>query len=466
VRQTSVESPRDPHDATILATLIASAADVLVSGDRDLLELREKHPIQTPAEFGHRLCSSPGTSDRAAFRPNCRGLEKSLDHLPMGWKMVAMHRYVEAAIRGDLAKKMVFVSGPRQVGKTTLAKSLMAEFAKAQYLNWDVPPDRRAIAEQSWSSRAKLVVLDEVHKMRQWKAYLKGVFDGRAAGQAILATGSARMDAFRQAGASLAGRYFALRLHPISVREWCDASGASAEDALERLLQRGGFPEPFLAGEARDAERWRNGYVEGLVREDVLEFARVLEIRAMRMFVDVLRERVGAPLSLASIARDLQVSPTTLGKYLDILEALYVVFAVRPFHRNVARAILKERKVYFFDTGLVTAGEAARFENACAAMLLKHAHYLYDAKGRRLSLHYARDKSGREVDFVLCEDNVPVQLAECKIADSALPAMLPALAERFPRASAVQIVRDLRQPQQRGRVAVERAAQWLAALAA
>ena len=186
----------------------------------------------------------------------------------------------------------------------------------------------------------------------------------------------------------------------------------------------------------------------------------------MRMFVDVLRERVGAPLSLASIARDLQISPTTLARYLDILEALYVVFAVRPFHRNIARAILKEPKVYFFDTGLVRAGEAARFENACAAMLLKHAHYLHDAKGRRMTLHYARDKSGREVDLVLCEDGLPIEFAECKVTDSVLSPMLPALAERFPKASVVLLVRDLRQPQQRGRVAVEPAARWLAQLAA
>lgn len=377
-----------------------------------------------------------------------------------------MRRYLESALRADLGRKMVFVSGPRQVGKTTLAKSIMADFPQAQYLNWDVPGDRRVLIEQSWSPRAKLVVLDEVHKMRQWKAYLKGAFDGRAAGQAILVTGSARMDAFRQSGPSLAGRYFALRLHPISVREWCESSGAGADETLERLLERGGFPEPFLGEGRADAERWRNQYLDGLIREDVVEFSRIHEIRAMRLFVEVLRERVGAPLSLASIARDLQVSPTTLAKYLDILEALYVAFAVRPFYRNVARAILKAPKVYFFDTGLVRAAEGARFENACAAMLLKHAHYLHDVEGRRMTLQYARDKEGREVDFVLCEDATPVGFAECKLADAALAPLLPVLAERFPRAGAVQLVRDLRQPEQRGKVAIEPAARWLAALAA
>ena len=377
-----------------------------------------------------------------------------------------MRRYLEPALRADLGRKMVVLCGPRQVGKTTLAQSIMADYPHAQYLNWDVPGDRSIVLAQSWSPRARLVVLDEIHKMRRWKAYLKGAFDGRPAGQAILVTGSARLDAFRQSGPSLAGRYFTLRLHPVSVREWCKSSGAGAEEALERLLERGGFPEPFLGEVRADAERWRNQYLEGLIREDVVEFSRIHEIRAMRLFVEVLRERVGAPLSLASIARDLQVSPTTLAKYLDILEALYVAFVVKPFRRNVARAILKAPKVYFFDTGLVRAGEAARFENACAAMLLKHAQFLHDVEGRRIALHYARDKEGREVDLVLCEDGAPVVLAECKLADAALAPLLPVLAARFPQASAVQIVRDLRQPEQRGKVAVEPAARWLAALAA
>lgn len=377
-----------------------------------------------------------------------------------------MQRYLETAVRVDLGRKMVFLSGPRQVGKTTLARSLMADYPRAQYLNWDVPNDRRILLEQAWSPRAGLVVLDEIHKMRDWKAYLKGAYDGRSEGQAILVTGSARLDTFRQSGESLAGRYFAFRLHPVSVREWCNATGASPEEAMERLMERGGFPEPLLAETPAEAERWRNQYLEGLIREDILEFSRVHELRAMRVFVDMLRERVGSPLSLASIARDLQISPTTLSRYLDILEALYVVFVVRPYSRNIARALLKEPKVYFFDTALVSGSEGARFENACAAMLLKHVHYLHDVAGRRLTLNYVRDKEGREVDFVVCEADVPIGFAECKLAEARVTPYLAALAERFPATGAVQLVRDLRQPEQRGRIAVEPAAHWLAALAA
>ena len=377
-----------------------------------------------------------------------------------------MERYLVKPVRADLAKKLVFLVGPRQVGKTTLAKALMAHYARAQYLNWDVPADSRIIRGQTWSPRAKLVVLDEVHKMRGWKAYLKGVWDGRAEGQAVLVTGSARMDTFRQSGESLAGRYFTLRLHPVSVREWCRASAAKPEDALDRLLERGGFPEPLLAQDAGEADRWRRQYLEDLIREDVVEFSRIHEVRAMRLFVEMLRERVGSPLSLASIARDLQVSPTTLAKYLDILEALYVVFTVRPYHRNIARAVLKAPKVYFFATGLVAGDEGARFENACAAMLLKHAHYLQDVEGRAVTLHYIRDKEGNEVDLVLCRNNVPVLLAECRHSATAVSRFMAGLAARYPKAQAFQVVRELRQEEKRGDVAIVRAADWLAELAA
>ena len=95
---------------------------------------------------------------------------------------------------------MVLLTGPRQVGKTTLARELMAGFQHAQYLNWDVADDRRMLLAQSWSLRTDLLVLDEIHKMTNWKAFLKGVFDGRSEGQAILVTGSARMETFRQSG--------------------------------------------------------------------------------------------------------------------------------------------------------------------------------------------------------------------------------------------------------------------------
>ena len=211
-----------------------------------------------------------------------------------------MKRYLDDRVRADLNQKLVIVTGPRQVGKTTLAMQLMQGRQPASYLNWDVLADRAILQRQSWPMRSRLLVMDEIHKMPGWKPWLKGVVDGRGADQALLVTGSARMETFRQGGESLAGRYFAFRLHPISVREWCEQQGGTPEAALLHLLQRGGFPEPCLAPDSEQADRWRNQYLTDLIREDVLEFSRVQEINTMRLFVEVLRDRVGSPLSPAT----------------------------------------------------------------------------------------------------------------------------------------------------------------------
>ena len=184
----------------------------------------------------------------------------------------------------------------------------------------------------------------------------------------------------------------------------------------------------------------------------------------MRLFVELLRERVGSPVSLASIARDLAVSPTTLKRYLDILQALYIVFIVQPWHHNVARAILQTPKVYFFDSGLVRGDDGIRFENAVAAMLLKQVHFRQDSRGKAADLHYIRTKDGSEVDFALSEGQQLTHLIECKLTDSALHRPLVGFAGRFPTAKVIQLVRHLRQEEVRGAVHIADAAEWLAAL--
>lgn len=375
-------------------------------------------------------------------------------------------REIAGRLSRDLSRKLVVLTGARQVGKTTLARQLMEGFESAQYLNWDVPADRLLISGHAWSPKARLVVFDEIHKMRDWKAFLKGAWDGRIKGQAMLVTGSARMETFRQGGESLAGRYFTWRLHPFSVRELMATHGVSAAQALARLLERGGFPEPCLAGDAGDADRWRTQYATDLVREDVLDFSRVHEVRALQLLFDLLRERVGSPLTLSSLAQALQISPTTATRYVEILEALYIVFRVTPWHRDVARSLLKEPKLYFLDTGLVNGDAGAKLENTVAAMLLKHCHYRQDAEGKPVTLHTIRDKEGHEIDFVLAEGETVTDLVEVKLGDPTPSAYLHRMAQRFAPARAVQVVAELRQPAHHGLVEVASAEEWLAGLAA
>ena len=375
-----------------------------------------------------------------------------------------MKRYLDDRVQADLARKMVFLTGPRQVGKTTLSRALIAQRG-GQYLNYDVAGDRAIILGQRWSPQAPLLVLDEVHKMPGWKSWLKGVYDGKSAGQQVLVTGSARMDTFRQSGESLAGRFFGLRLHPISVREWCEQTGTSPEDALTHLLARGGFPEPCLAGSDEEAQRWRRQYFDGLVRNDVLEFSRIQELGTIRLFAEMLRTRVGSPLSLASIGRDLAVSPVTLKKYLDILEALFIVFVVRPWHHNIGRSVLQAPKVYFYDTGLVEGDEGIRFENLVATALLKQVQWQHDVQGKEAALHYIRTKDGAEVDFALSEKSQLTELVECKLSeDKPHRALLRFASEQAP-VKAVQVVRNLRHSFAVGAVDVVWAPEYLRGLA-
>ena len=375
-----------------------------------------------------------------------------------------MNRYLDARIRKDLQKKMVLLTGPRQVGKTTLSQQLVSELEGSQYLNFDVAAHRAVIQAQRWRQSAPLLVLDEIHKMRDWKTWLKGVFDGRAPGQQILVTGSARMDTFRQGGESMAGRYFRLRLHPLSVREWSEQAQVNPHAALTRMLERGGFPEPALATSPTDAERWRTGYFSALVREDVLEFSRLQEVNAMRLFAEMLRSRVGSPLSLASLARDLHIAPMTLTKYLDILEALFIVFVVRPWHRNIARATLQAPKVYFYDTGLVLGDDGIRFENLVACHLLKLQQWRQDTRGMAVDLHYVRTKDGAEVDFALSAGDTLTDLVECKLGDVKPHSALARFAEQWPQAQAIQLVRECKAEADVVRLQVREAAPWLAAL--
>ena len=378
--------------------------------------------------------------------------------------MVNVKRYLYDPIQADLAKKMVVLTGPRQIGKTFLAKQLLAAFERPQYLNFDAAPDRRILLAQSWPLNTDLLVFDEIHKLKDWKAYLKGIFDTRPAGQQILVTGSARLETFRQSGESMAGRYFHYHFYPISVREL--AGQMEPFVALDLLNRLGGFPEPFLSGSEEEAARWRNQYYTDLVREDILDFSRIHEVRAIRLLLEMLRSRVGSPLSYASLAGDLQLSPHTVRKYVEILESLYIVFLVRPFHRNIARSLLKEPKVYFYDTGFVQGDDGVRLENSCAVSLLKHVGYLRDVKGENGALCYLRTKEGKEVDFVICKDEQVVRMIEVKYADEAISRNLRYFAEKLPGAEALQLVHQLRHEQTDGGISVVSASRFLAELAA
>lgn len=351
-----------------------------------------------------------------------------------------MERYQKRAILNDLNKKMVLLAGPRQAGKTTLAKEIASEFQSFAYLNYDHIEDRKIIKAEGWLPSTELVILDEIHKMPKWKNYLKGVYDTKPSGQKILVTGSARLEVFRKVGDSLAGRYFLHRLLPFSPAE-CEKVHVSY--TLDRFLERGGFPEPFLDPLKVDADRWRLQYVDSLLREDILDFDNIQNLNAIRLVFELLRERVGSPISYSSIAEDVAISPHTVKKYIEILEALYIVFRITPFSKNIARSLLKEPKIYFFDNGLVKGNNGAKFENFVAMCLLKHVYAKIDYEAKTYSLHYLHTKEKKEVDFALAFDGNLEKIIEVKYADGHVSPHLRYFHHKY-NLPAVQVVCELK----------------------
>ncbi|HYM59683.1 MAG TPA: AAA family ATPase [Thermoanaerobaculia bacterium] len=345
--------------------------------------------------------------------------------------MPAQQRYLSSQIRDDLNRKMVFVAGPRQVGKTTVALSLPG--SRKGYLNWDVSDHRERILKNELPS-GNLWIFDELHKYRRWRNYLKGVFDVRPAGQRILVTGSGRLDVYRFGGDSLQGRYHLLRLHPLSVAE----QRIRDRDGFEQLLHLGGFPEPFLGGSETQARRWSREYRTRLVREDVVSLEQIQDLGHLELLMLRLPDLVGSPLSINALREDLQVSHKALSSWIQALERLYAVFRLAPFGAPRIRAVRKEQKHYHFDWSIVPE-EAARFENMVASHLLKWVHFEQDTEGRELDLRYFRDIDGREVDFVVTERSKPLFLVECKWADVAIDKSLRYLKTKFPNAAAWQV---------------------------
>ena len=362
-------------------------------------------------------------------------------------------RYITSNILKDLDKKMVFVGGPRQVGKTTLAKAILSSnYPSGRYLNWDFDDDRQDILQKKWSSDQKLLVFDELHKFPRWKTWVKGIYDVSHELHSFLIAGSARLDVYRRGGDSLMGRYHYWRLHPFTLDEV--PRNISPEEAFHRLMTVGGFPEPFLDGDERAARRWRRERFDRVLREDIRDLEQVRNIQLLGMFLDMLRHRVGGLVTLSNLAGDLEISPKTAKTWLEVLERMYLVFSVRPYIKSLPRAVLKPPKVYFFDNGDVIGDEGARFENLIATSLLKRLHFLEDRDGYRYELRYIRDKEGREVDFLIVKEGKIEELIEVKFSEDNISNSLRYYAERLNPPKATQLVANLRRPFDKGKIKV------------
>lgn len=365
-------------------------------------------------------------------------------------------RYLHKSIYLDLKQKMVFIGGPRQVGKTTLAQYIGAkDYKKYSYLNWDNRQDRKHILAGKYGAESNLIIFDEIHKYKRWKNYIKGEFDKYKGRFHILVTGSARLDLYRKGGDSLMGRYHYYRLHPFSAAEALEIhtkpkmfkaltfvnSNKDTASVFTNLFTFGGFPEPFLSKNHKVLRRFHNERADRLIKEDIRDIESVRDLSALQVLVEILPEKVGALLSLNTLREDLEVTHKTISLWMDILERFYYHFRVYPYASRKIRSLRKQPKMYLWDWSEIE-DKSIRLENMVASHLLKMVHFLHDAEGHRIELNFLRDIEGRETDFVVMANKKPWFAVEVKLSAVKLSKQLRYFKDKLSIPMAYQVVQE------------------------
>jgi predicted AAA+ superfamily ATPase len=339
-------------------------------------------------------------------------------------------------------KSMIFMAGPRQVGKTTLAQSLADSYMNNVYLNWDILSHRARFIDNPTffeeielkDESTPLVVLDEIHKYKDWKNYLKGIYDQFHQEYQFLVSGSGRLDIYQKGGDSLAGRYYLFHLWPFTVAELGKSNVSLDEfqqnplrismkrhgelkEVWSTLAEFSGFPKPYLSGRKTTYRRWSNTYSQRLIREDIRDLTGVKSIGDMETLYYLLPSKVGSPISIPSLSQNLKVSYNTVRNWLTMFQRFFMIFSISPWTRKIARTIQKEQKVYLWDVPRIQ-DSAARFENMVALELYRAVSIWNDMGYGNFSLHFIKNKEQQEVDFLIAEDHRPMLLVEAKFADT------------------------------------------------
>ncbi|MFH1771821.1 MAG: ATP-binding protein [Candidatus Omnitrophota bacterium] len=366
-------------------------------------------------------------------------------------------RYLEKHILEDLEDKMVFISGPRQVGKTTLSLQIADNYfsQKYSYLNWDNRQDRKLILNGTLPAQKQLLIFDEIHKYRKWKNYLKGEHDKHKDRFKILVTGSARLDIYRKGGDSLLGRYRSYGLHPLTLAELLGAQASQTpfneisfsgrhkecKRLFDILFKFGGFPELVVKQNERALRRWHNERADRLIKEDIRDIENLRDLSSLQVLVEILPDKVASLFSLNSLREDLNVTHKTISSWVDILERFYYHFRIYPFQNRFIKSLRKEPKIYLWDWSEVK-DENIRLENMIASHLLKFCHFLFDVQGYKAQLHYLRDREQREVDFLVSVDKKPWFCVEVKSVFKKVPASLRYFGSRLKVPFVFEVIKE------------------------
>jgi predicted AAA+ superfamily ATPase len=346
-------------------------------------------------------------------------------------------RYLKESILEQLGKKIIILMGPRQVGKTTLSKNLHSSYA---YYNYDIKKDLAVFLDQHWDREKKLVIFDELHKMKKWKLWLKGIYD-EGLHQQILVTGSARLDIAKKMGDSLAGRFFSFRLNPLDLKEL--KGTGSVEENYNKLIKFGGFPEPYFQASSKFYGLWKKGHSDLIIRQDMLSLESVKDIDGIETLIEMLSTRVQHTISVSSIAKDIGRDDKTIARWLLALENMYIIFKVAPYSTGVPRAKKKMSKYFFYDLGQVNGDEGAKLENLVALSLKKEIEFDEDVNGISGQLYFTQNKQQNEIDFVVKQRGRNLKLIEVKLSDAQPSHHFRLFAKYFKDAEKIQLVRNL-----------------------
>ncbi len=352
-------------------------------------------------------------------------------------------RYLEPFLKKDLKEKILIITGPRQSGKTMLSKHLHPSSVKFDYFNYFDAKDRLMVERQEWNPYCKYLVFDELHIKKNWKQWLKALYEKTELKQGIIVTGSARLEAYKRTGDSLAGCFFPFRLHPLDVKEICQIhKKADPEQILTRLLEIGGFPEPYLKGSKQFYRRWANTHTSAILKEDMLELDKYQRISQLETLLELLKTSVGSAIQYENLSKILQCDGKTVKKMLNLLEGFYFIFKIQPYYKNIRKSIRKQPKYYFYDIAQVS-DKGARFENLVACALLKNNHFKEDCYGEKRQLYYLKNKDKKEIDFLITKDNKPFQMIETKWKDEKLTSHFDLFTKDIPDpVKKIQLVRS------------------------
>lgn len=376
------------------------------------------------------------------------------------------NRYLEKYLRKDLKEKILILTGPRQSGKTMLSKNLYSSTVDYDYFNYFDVKDRLTIEKKEWKRDCKYLVFDELHIKKNWKRWLKALYETTGLIPGVIVTGSARLDTYRRSGDSLAGCFFAFRLHPLDLKEIHQMNKkVNPEKILSRLLEVGGFPEPYFKGTKQFYNRWEKTHTEVILKEDMLELDRYRRVSQMETLLELLKSCVGQTVQYERFSKILQCDGKTVKNMLDLLEGFYFIFKVSPYYKNISKSIRKQPKYYFYDIAQVQ-DKGARFENLVACALLKNNHFKEDCYGETRKLYYLRNKDKKEIDFLLTKNNMPFQMIEAKWKEDKLSPHFDLFARDLSASvEKIQVVKELaREKTTSSGHKIQRASKWLQSL--